>query len=342
MVVRLPAPLRPGDRIGITAPSSGVDARLWPRLEFAVRWLRERGYDVVVGECMDGTSHVSAPKEQRAAELTAMLMDPAIRAVIPPWGGDTGIDLLDRVGWEELSRADPTWVVGYSDTSTLMLPLTLRLGWATLHGANVMDTPYDVPRGLAHWTEIAGARGSVTQSSVGAHRRTVFDDWEDEPERTTLTLDAAGDWSLLDPACAPVDVTGRLVGGCIDVLGALAGTEYGDVAAFGAEHADEGLLLYLEASDDEAFTICRMLHAMRYAGWFEQARAVLIGRTHAPDSPTMTQHGAVRDALGELEVPVVLDVECGHVAPFLPLVNGVSARLVVDGARREITQDLSR
>ena len=65
---------------------------------------------------------------------------------------------------------------------------------------------------------------------------------------------------------------------------------------------------------------------------------MLIGRTQAPASETMTQHEAVRDALGDLDVPVVLDVECGHVAPWLPLVNGAHARVVVDDTRREITQ----
>ena len=342
MPVRLPAPLRPGDRIGVTSPSSGVPAGLWPRFEHAVGWLRRAGYDVVVGECMDGASHVSAPKAVRAAELTAMLADPEIRAVVPPWGGDTAIDLLDRIGWDELADADPTWVVGYSDTTTWMLPLTLRLGWATLHGSNLMDTPYAALDGLRHWTEIAGATGPVTQRAIGRHRTAVFDDWVGEPGLEVLDLDAAGDWSLLDPARGPLDVSGRLVGGCIEVLGPLAGTSYADVAAFGFEHADEGLIVYLEASDDDAFTICRQLHAMRYAGWFEHATAVLVGRTFAPDASTMTQHEAVADALGVLGVPVVLDVECGHVAPFLPLVNGASAHVVMDAERREITQDLTR
>ena len=161
--VVLPAPLRPGDRIGVTSPSSGVPQRLWPRFEHAVRSLRERGYDVVVGECMDGDGIVSAPKEQRAAELTAMLIDPAIRAVVPPWGGDTAIDLLDQLDWDTLAAAEPTWIVGYSDTTTWMLPFTLRLGWATLHGSNLMDTPYDPPEGLRHWTDLAAATGPVTQ-----------------------------------------------------------------------------------------------------------------------------------------------------------------------------------
>ena len=126
------------------------------------------------------------------------------------------------------------------------------------------------------------------------------------------------------------------------MLAPIAGTPYGDVPAFAREHAPDGLIVYVEAADDEAFAICRFLHGLRYAGWFDDASAVLVARTLAPDSSTMTQADAVRDALGDLDVPVVLDVECGHVAPFLPLVNGALARVVMDGARREITQDLGR
>ncbi len=68
----------------------------------------------------------------------------------------------------------------------------------------------------------------------------------------------------------------------------------------------------------------------------------LIGRTPAPDAPTLTQHEAVRDALAELEVPVVLDVDFGHQQPMMPLVLGASTRVLVDGADQRIVQDLTR
>jgi muramoyltetrapeptide carboxypeptidase LdcA involved in peptidoglycan recycling len=100
-------------------------------------------------------------------------------------------------------------------------------------------------------------------------------------------------------------------------------------------------VVYLEACEDEAFTICRHLHAMRLAGWFENATAILIGRTPAPASEGgFTQEDAVVDALGALDIPIVLDLEIGHVAPHLPLVNGALAHVVVDGDRRQITQEL--
>ena len=80
--VRYPRPLRPGDRVGVTSPSSGVPDILRKRLDVAIRAVEAHGYEVVVGRCMDGTGHVSAPAGERAAELTDMLTDPGIRAEI--------------------------------------------------------------------------------------------------------------------------------------------------------------------------------------------------------------------------------------------------------------------
>ena len=100
-------------------------------------------------------------------------------------------------------------------------------------------------------------------------------------------------------------------------------------------------MVYLEVAEDEAFTACRHLHALRLAGWFDHASAVLVGRTNAPASDGgFTQRDAVVDALGMLDVPVVLDLEIGHVPPHLPLVNGATARVVVDGDTQQITQEL--
>jgi muramoyltetrapeptide carboxypeptidase LdcA involved in peptidoglycan recycling len=105
MAIRFPAPLRPGDRVGVTSVSKGVEDWERERLGQAVEAVRRRGYNVVVGTCMDGTSHISAPAEERAAELMDMLTDPSIRAVVPPRGGETAIDLLPLLDWEAIAAA---------------------------------------------------------------------------------------------------------------------------------------------------------------------------------------------------------------------------------------------
>lgn len=335
-MLRFPAPLRPGDRIGVTSPSAGVAGAAADRIDFCVGWLREAGFDVVVGDMMDGTGLTAGPAADRAAELTRMLCDPTIRCVVPPWGGETAIDLVDLLDWDALAAAEPTWLVGFSDVSTLLVPLTTRLGWATVHGDNLADTPYAAPAGLLSWLDLVASPGPHVQRESG-----VVTDWwrfEDDPRATTWRAAGAGGWTL--HGAQSLHVTGRLIGGCIETLGNLAGTPYGDVAAFGREHASDGLVVYVEAAEDGAAAICRNLHGLRLAGWFDHARAVLVGRTAAPDHALLTQREAVLDALGRLDVPIVLDVEIGHVPPHLPLVNGALATVVVDGDVREIRQEL--
>jgi muramoyltetrapeptide carboxypeptidase len=334
--LRFPRPLRPGDRIGVTSPSSGASGEAAQRIEFSVDWLRGRGYDVVVGECMDGTGLTSAPAEQRAAELTAMLADPDIHCVVPPWGGETGIDLVDLVDWEALSEAEPTWLVGYSDTSTLLVPITTRLGWATLHGDNLADTPYVVPDGLLHWLDLARGTGPFVQRESG-----LVADWvrfEQDPRATRWTHVGEGAWEVLGGGS--LDVSGRLIGGCLETVANLAGTPYGDVRAW-AERLDGPTIVYVEACEEHAVSTCRYLHTLRLAGWFDRAAAVLVGRTRAPYHAQLPQREAVVDALGRLDLPIVWDLEIGHVPPHLPLVNGALARVVVDGSTREITQTLA-
>lgn len=332
MPLRYPAPLQPGDRIGVTAPSSGVPDELRPRLEVCLQVLRDRGFEPVVGQCVDGAGIVSAPAEQRADELSEMLVDPTVRAVVPPWGGELAVELLPHLDVARLATADPTWLVGYSDLSTLLLPLTTRLGWASVHGQNLLDTPYAVPPPMLGWLDVVTrpAGGSLTQAPSTRHRLGTHDDWVADPTADRYTLNTPGSWRLLDPGAGQVRARGRLIGGCIETVSMLAGTAWGDLPAFADEHAPEGLLVYLEASEDGALDIARHLWRMRLAGWFERANAVLVGRTTAPDADGFTQVDAVRSALAGLDVPVVLDVDCGHVPPHLALVNGALAEVAVD------------
>jgi muramoyltetrapeptide carboxypeptidase len=335
MDVRFPRPLAPGDRIAVTSPSSGVQEPLRPRLEVALQWLRDHGFEVVVGECMSADRVVSAPKEQRAAELVDFLCDPSVAAVVPPWGGELAVDLLDQLDWARLAAAQPSWLVGWSDMSTVLLPVTLRLGWATLHGWNLMDTPYAAPEGLLHWTDLAAATGTVTQRSPNRFRQ-KWDDYAADPGVGAMTLESETRVEVLGGG--DTDVSGVLIGGCVEVLSPLTGSPYGDLPAFGRAHADEGLLVYLEVAEHGAYDACRQLHGLRHAGWFEHANAVLVGRTRGADASQMTQQEAVADALGMLGVPVITGMDIGHTQPFLPLVNGASARVVVSGDRCEVTQ----
>ncbi|MGH3875062.1 MAG: S66 family peptidase [Pseudonocardiaceae bacterium] len=341
MSIRYPAPLRSGDCIGVTSPSAGVGGQLRGRLDFCLQHLRGLGYDVVVGDCMDGSGVTSAPAPARAAELTAMLVDPAIRAVVPPWGGELAIDLLPLLDLDAISTAEPTWLVGYSDLTTVMLPLTLRTGIATLHGSNLMDTPYRVPEPLLPWlaAATAPAASELRQGAAAAYRSGRHPHYAFHPQVREMTLNTPSRWKLLG-AAAQASATGRMIGGCLETISMLPGSPYGDVADFAARHAPEGLLVYLEVAESDAVTAARMLHHLRLAGWFDRANAVLVGRSAGPPAGHFSQHDALGHALGDLPVPVLYDVDLGHVPPQLAIVNGALATVEFTPATATLVQRL--
>ncbi len=185
--VRYPRPLQTGDLIGVTAPSAGVGPDLEPRLDFCLAFLRSQGYRVREGAGLRSDAIVSAPAEDRAAELTAMLLDEEVAAVMPPWGGELLIDMLPRLDFVRLARATPKWIIGYSDLSTFMLPFTVLTGVATLHGSCLLEAPIDPPApSLAWWGDVARLpRGaSFTQRAADlcqdARRRLGGDPARDE------------------------------------------------------------------------------------------------------------------------------------------------------------------
>ena len=63
-----PAPLHPGARIAVTAPSSGVLRALHARLDLVLAHLRAQGFEVVEGRCLrDDVASASAGSRCRGS-----------------------------------------------------------------------------------------------------------------------------------------------------------------------------------------------------------------------------------------------------------------------------------
>lgn len=330
---RYPSPLKVGSRIAITAPSSGVEPPVHPRLDLNIAHLRAQNFVVEEGLCLRNEhASASAAADVRAAELMHFLLRDDIDAIFPPWGGELAIELLDRLDWTALHNAKPKWLIGYSDTSTLMLPITLRLGWATAHGPCLMDlAPSQSDALTRHAMAVLGtpARASVTQHQ-SEKWQSKWTDFQKEPS-IAYALTEATQWRCLNrPADAAVSFSGRLVGGCIDTLIHLADTPFGDVAAFIESSSTDGVILYLENAELSPTGLVRALHGLRWAGWLDGLSGVLIGRSAAPDTTGPTEiryEEALRRELTALACTVLIDVDIGHLPPQLMLINGSLAQV---------------
>ncbi len=67
---------------------------------------------------------------------------------------------------------------------------------------------------------------------------------------------------------------------------------------------------------------------MKEAGWLEHAKGFLIGRP-ANGTPMMNldAYDAVLETAGRSHVPVIMDVDLGHLPPMMPLVTGSMAKV---------------
>lgn len=315
----------------------GVPESLHERLRAGAASLTDLGFDPRLRPHATVGGLTPASALERAHDLEAAFVDAG--AVLPPWGGQLAIELVERLDWHAIA-ATRTWFVGWSDISTLLLPLTILTGTATLHGANLMDEPWELPTQFRRWTDVAGLTegNSFTQHSAPHHRSRPWVEWKDEPLDRGSAYETATRWRSLDGR--PVSMRGRLIGGCLETVSLLAGSRFGDVPGFAERHAPEGVIVYLESSGSDAPAVLRMLRSLRLAGWFRHASGVLIGRTSAPDTPDLTQEQAVDRALGDLGIPVIVDFDIGHQPPQLPVVNGALAEIMLEGGSGTIVQHL--
>lgn len=338
--IRFPKPLARGDLIAVTAPSSGVPSALHPQLNLALDALRNRGYRVVEGECLRGqVNGASATRQKRSAELMSFLTDPNIAAVLPPWGGELAMELLDLLDFEVLATASPKWFSGFSDVSTLQLPLLIRSGWATLHGPNLMQlaaTEID-PTTDAIWRVLTAAHDQPITQHASAAFECAGVAAAGLPQRQPTR------WQRLDGSSAPLSLQGRLIGGCIDSISRLAGTRYGDVPAFVRSMSKDSAILYLENAELKPCELVRALLGLRLNGWFNGLSGILIGRNADPDTSASNDFNyldALRAGFVALQCPILIDLDIGHVAPQLSLVNGALAEVFFSHGRGTVLQRL--
>lgn len=132
------------------------------------------------------------------------------------------------------------------------------------------------------------------------------------------------------------EVSGRFLGGCLDCLVNLCGTQYDRVKEFNEKYKEDGIIWFLEACDLNSVSVERALWELRNAGWFDTAKAFIFGRPAQYGNRSLGLNMAeacmrevhrVEARIGRLTgstdyIPVVLDADLGHLPPQIPMISG--------------------
>jgi len=320
MMIIYPEPLKKGDTIGITATSSGVSGVFKNKLDLAIKNIEAMGYKVKETASVRRQERlVSNTGRVRVKEFMSLYLDDEVKLILPPWGGEYLMDILPLLDYELIGKSKPKWIMGFSDTSSLMFTLTTRLGIATAHGPNALDfgcSPVD--ESVYNSLSVLSTENNklISQSSSELFQK----DWPD------VSLNPHAPYQLTEKTkwqsnYDEVHFQGRLIGGCLDILCKLVGTPFSPIKEFKRNNNEKGFVLYLESCEMGVTDIYRTLFQLKLNGWFDNCNGILYGRLEGySEKDDYKFIDIFNDLL--VDIPLVYGVDIGHVPPQLTLVNG--------------------
>ena len=291
----MPTPLKTGDTIAVISPSSVPDSATVAK---GCATLRSWGYVPVVGAHALSSYHgFAGTADERATDLLWALRNPSIKAIICSRGGDGAVQVLQRIPLKEF-RNHPKWIMGFSDVTAL-------------HSAEVAAGVMSVHCSMCDGIAMRGERDSVNMIL----RKLL------QGELPTYQAPA-------HPLNQQGEATGILVGGNFSVFCGLAGSEYDFL-----NRADEGLILFIEDTDESMTKVDRMLHQLEIRGVLSKLNGIIVGhfsKYKSPENGFADMYEMLHEYLQHYQIPVCYDFPVGHHSgKNYPMVEGCKVNLKV-------------
>ena len=371
--MRYPKPLQPGGTIGFIAPSFGCAIEPYKtRFENALSLFREMGYKTYLGpNCYEGSGiGISNTPEKCGEELMDVMTTGVSRydaesgeradVVITCGGGELMCEVVPFIDFEKIASSEPKWYMGYSDNTNYTFLSTVLADTAAIYG------PCAPAFGREPWHEsMEDAMKLLTGEKTEFSSYTLWEkeefSAEDETGSALLSYNVTekakyyyylpkeegneysgillsgdeltNDISVPEELRSGLNISGRLLGGCVDILTLHVGTRTDKVAEFLEKYKDDGFIWFLECCDLDPLSMRRAFWQMREAGWFKYVKGFMIGRPlhFGEEALGVDQYNAVIDILGDVGAPIIMDLDIGHVPPMLPIVSGSVADVKAEG-----------
>jgi muramoyltetrapeptide carboxypeptidase len=297
-----PKRLRAGETVAIIAPSSGVSAETFDKAVQKMQSLGFRTKEGVNARKING--FLAGTDKERLADLHQAFADKEVDAVFCVRGGYGASRLLSKIDYN-LIRRNPKIFVGFSDITALHLAIAQNTGLVTFHGAGAasINSEYTEKHLL-----------DVLMNPVSRHKleSSAFNTAQEDDTYKTRIIRAGKS-------------SGRLVGGNLSLLAALAGTPFGLKSL-------RGKMLFIEDVNERPYRLDRMLTQLRQSADFRGVSGVAIGICDGCDVPrddvaTPTAADVFKERLGDLGVPVIYGLSFGHIREQFTLPVGIQAQM---------------
>jgi muramoyltetrapeptide carboxypeptidase LdcA involved in peptidoglycan recycling len=325
-----PAKLQPGDKIATISLSwggAGDEDILW-RYEVGKRRLQEEfGLEVVeMPNTLKGSEYLYNHPEKRAEDLMAAFADQSIKGIFTCIGGNESVRLLPHIDYSVI-RNNPKIFIGYSD-STVTHFICQKAGLSSFYGASILAefaenvqmfdyTKHWINKALFDNTPI----GKVEPSSVWTSE---YLPWEEKNRSIQRVVNKNAGYELLQ---GNGKVKGKLIGGCMEVMEMLKGTEiWPEIRAW------EDSILFFETSEDNTAPIYVEQWLRNYGsqGILQKVKGIIVAKPY--DNIYYEEYKeallrVVREELKLVDLPVLCNMNFGHTAPMCILPYGAMAEI---------------
>ena len=307
--------LKQGATIGICAPSAGVGRKI-DSFDLSIKTLKKQGYFIKETEHVRINDPRGGTAKQRGDELNQLFLDKDVDFVMCAAGGDFLNEMLPYISFSTLKK-HPKFIMGASDPTSILYPYTTICDVATIYGCNAGS--YDLrplPKHLKNNLQIIQGN-LIEQKSFSRYQSEKPWEVDGYLPKTKVNYQAT---------VQTLDVTGRCIGGCIDGLKDIIGTKFDGTKQFIQKYKEDGFIWYFDNFALSAEGLYRTLIQMKYAGWFEYTKAIIVGRTLIESSETgMTYKEALQNITEN--IPLIYQADIGHTSPSMTMINGAILHL---------------
>ncbi|MCI8460879.1 MAG: LD-carboxypeptidase [Bacilli bacterium] len=322
--MKYPQFLNKNSKIGVVALSAGVGDYIEDYKKSLLN-IESRGFEIIETASVRNSGEVSNTAEIRAKELDRLITDYDVELIMCATGGDFLIETLPYLNLENINN-NPKWLMGASDPTSILYLVTTALDIATIYGFNAcsFDQKYLHDCQKNAFEIMKG--NIITQNSFELYEL-------ERPENAeSYNVEKEVYWETLN---GDVDITGRIIGGCVDCLKDLPGTRFDYTKEFIEKYKEDGIIWYFDifSLTSEAFYLA--LIQLKESGWFKYVKEVIAGRVRFPGGFTkMTYQEALKRIFKD--IPIIFNADIGHVAPKMTIINGSIAHITSSSGKGKI------
>lgn len=312
----------------IFSPSSPATVTAAKRYIRAKEYLTKKGFRMFEGNLTGKRDYYrSGSIADRAREFNELIVSPEVKCIMSSIGGMNTNSILPYIDYEAVKK-NPKIIIGYSDATALLLAIYNKTGLTTYYGPAVVasfgEYPPFVEETFTYFANILmGGISLPHELSMPKYWTDEFIDWE---KQSRGKIKNRNEWVTVRGG----NVKGRLIGGNLNTISGIWGTEY-------MPAVKEGDILFIEDSLKDISTIERSFSLLKLGGVFDKIGGLILGK-HEKFNDLGTgrkPYEVLLEVIGETTFPILGEFDCCHTHPMLTIPIGALVEL--DASKKTVT-----